>query len=202
MKLTTISIDGKPNNNNNFCRVFCRVSRLEGKAVSLCVFPILKGRGCHYYSSLKAVTLLCNLLWWEGSQTIDNEGLLASETKRAKQNTKHSSKKAVITDETVYFPKEYFGAWTTFLSLWHMPVKLRHISYLLKNNKSMHRKYCCHSSKMKIVGFTHVSICTQIYRLFNSFLQCLVLLFPLLFCATWIYNLSIKAFTIFQFLHI
>lgn len=66
---------------------------------------------------------------------MDNEGFLASETEQAKQNTKHSSKKAIITDETVYFCKEYFGAWTTFLTLWHMPLELRHFICPQKHQK-------------------------------------------------------------------
>lgn len=57
------------------------------KAPSLWFSGVLKGRrrGC---SVLKAVTPLCNLLQWEASQTMNNEGLLASEMEQAKQNTK------------------------------------------------------------------------------------------------------------------
>lgn len=100
----------KPNNDpNNSCRVFLFYflffagSAGERLEPGLWFTGTLKGRGHHYGSPLKAVTLLYNLLWWEGSQTMDNEGLLASEMEQAKQNTKHSSQKAVITDKQCTF---------------------------------------------------------------------------------------------------
>jgi len=104
--------------------------RSEVKASSLWFSGTLKGRG-RDRSVLKAVTPLCNLLQWEASQTMNNEGLLASEMEQAKQNTKHSSKIAVITNKAVYFSTEcycvqttsqVFGkgdcSWENFTSLW------------------------------------------------------------------------------------
>lgn len=86
--------------------------RSEVKASSLWFSGILKGRG-RDRSVLKAVTPLCNLLQWEASQTMNNEGLLASEMEQAKQNTKHSSKIAVITNKAVYFSTECYCVQTT-----------------------------------------------------------------------------------------
>ncbi len=106
--------------------------RSEVKAWSLWFSATLKGRG-RGRSVLKAVTPLCNLLQWDASQTMNNEGLLASEMEQAKQNTKHSGKIAVITNKAVYFSTEcycvqttsqVFGkgdcSWENFTSSWHL----------------------------------------------------------------------------------
>lgn len=86
--------------------------RSEVKASSLWFSATLKGRG-RGRSVLKAVTPLCNLLQWDASQTMNNEGLLASEMEQAKLNTKHSGKIAVITNKAVYFSTECYCVQTT-----------------------------------------------------------------------------------------